>query len=104
MRSVLIVFLAMLSACGKGDKQKCDAGCRNFASLMYWKPVDVEIAKLPPEQQDAERKKRLGEVTSKIELGIDFCVSKCQAANNDDQADCMVKAKTYDQAKACVDD
>jgi len=100
MRLVLLLTL-VLCAC-KGDAQKCETGCRNFATLVYWKHVDAEVASTPPDQRDALRKRRLGEFDSKLENGIDMCVSQCQSANNETDIDCMIAAKTADQATGCL--
>jgi len=100
MRLVLLLTL-LLCAC-KGDAQKCETGCRNFATLVYWKNVDAEVASTPPDQRDALRKRRLGEFDSKLENGIDMCVSQCQSANNETDIDCMIAAKTADQATGCL--
>jgi len=95
------VLTLLLGAC-KGDAVKCDQGCRNFATLAYWKKADADLAKAPPEQRDAMRKKFLGKFDSELEGGIDLCVSQCQSANNTDDIECMIAAKTGDQAVACV--
>jgi hypothetical protein len=100
MRLVLALTL-LLCAC-KGDAQKCDTGCRNFATLLYWKGVDAELAAAPADQRDALRKRRLGEFDSKLENGIDMCVSQCQSANNEADIDCMIAAKTADQVTKCL--
>lgn len=100
MRLVLALTL-LLCAC-KGDAQKCDTGCRNFATLVYWKDVDAEVAAAPADQRDALRKRRLGEFDSKLENGIDMCVSQCQSANNEADIDCLIAAKTADQATKCL--
>ena len=56
---------------------------------MPWPPAD---------QRDAVRKTKLGEFSTKLERGIDMCVSQCQSVNNDSDVDCMIAAKTADQA------
>ena len=104
MRLVLAVtslVAGLLGAC-KGDAQKCDTGCRNYATLLYWKNADAEVAAVPPDKRDALRKRKLGEFDSKLENGIDMCVSQCQSANNDADIDCMIAAKTADQAAGCL--
>jgi hypothetical protein len=100
MRLVLALTL-FLCAC-KGDAQKCETGCRNFATLMYWKNADAEVAAAPADQRDALRKRKLGEFDSKLENGIDMCVSQCQSANNDADVECWIAAKTGDQAAECL--
>jgi hypothetical protein len=90
-----------LAAC-KGDAVKCDQGCRNFATLAYWKTADAQIAAAPLAERDALRKKLLGKFDSQLEGGIDLCVSQCQSANNTKDIDCMIEAKTGDQALACL--
>jgi hypothetical protein len=97
----LALVLALLVAC-KGDPIKCDQACRNFATLVYWKTADAEIAKLPPDQRDALRKTKLAEFNKYVEAGIDQCVTQCQSANNESQLDCMIAAHTGDQAQSCL--
>jgi len=96
-----LLAVTLLGAC-KGDAQKCDTGCRNFATLRYWKAADAEVAAAPPGQRDALRKKKLGEFDQKLESGIDMCVSQCQSANNDTDIECMIAAKTEAQVTACL--
>ena len=97
----LLVISAGLAGC-KGDPVKCEAGCRNYATLVYWKQADAEIAKLPADQRDALRKKKLGELDKKLESGLDMCTSQCMSANKEDDIDCLVAAKTADQASDCL--
>jgi hypothetical protein len=96
-----LVLLIMLGAC-KGDAVQCEKGCRNYAALAYWKNAEVELAKLPADERDARRKKLVSKYTADLEGGIDVCVSQCQSANNPDDINCMIKAKTGDQAVACL--
>lgn len=96
------VALSFVAACGKGDPQKCDEGCRNFFTLNFWATADAEIAKAPPAQREELRKAKAFELASKLEAGINFCVSKCQAANNSEQIKCLVESKTAAEAKACA--
>ncbi|HEY0192609.1 MAG TPA: hypothetical protein VGC42_15930 [Kofleriaceae bacterium] len=99
--SFVFVVAALLAGC-KGDPVKCDQGCRNFANLMFWKQADAEIAQAPPTERDALRKKKLAELSLKVEGGIDMCITQCQSANKEDDIDCMIAAKTPDQAQACL--
>jgi len=46
--------------------------------------------------------KRLGEFSSLLENGVDHCINQCTSANNDEQTDCMINAKTADVAEKCV--
>ena len=103
MRLVLVLLVTALDlgAC-KGDAVKCEQACRNFATLAYWVTADKEVAAAPPDKRDALRKRKLGEFDSKLENGVDLCISQCQSANNDEQVDCMIAAKTGEQALACV--
>lgn len=107
MRLALVSTLLALTALTfggacKGDAQKCEIGCRNYATLLYPKMVDAEVAAAPADQRDALRKRRLGEFAEKLQNGIDLCVSKCQSANNDTDIECLIAAKTADQATACL--
>src|SRR5262249_19566349 len=69
--ALTLLALTLLGAC-KGDAQKCDTGCRNFATLRYWKAADAEVAAAPADQRDALRKQKLGEFDQKLESGIDM--------------------------------
>ena len=99
MRWILPVLLAV-AAC-RGDAKQCDQGCRNAFSLVYWRDADKAIAAAPADQRDALRKQKLDELTRKLEAGIGLCVSQCQAAGNQSTIDCLIAAKTADQALAC---
>jgi hypothetical protein len=99
---VLVVGL-VLGAC-KSDPQKCEEACRNYAQLVFWEKADAEVAAAPREQRDELRKKKLAEFTKNLELGLDTCTSKCLSANNDTDMNCMIKAKTAKEVKACVAD
>lgn len=101
MRFALLVVLA-LSAC-KGDRTKCEEAARNYATLMYWKKADAEIAALPAQDQDLARKKKLAAFTNELETKIDFVTEQCVSANNEEQVDCMIKAKTADEVAKCAD-
>jgi hypothetical protein len=99
-----LLALAILAAGGacKGDARKCEVGCRNYATLAFWNAADREVAAAPADQRDAVRKRKLSELDEKLSSGIDMCVSQCQAANNDTEIDCLIAAKTADQATECL--
>jgi hypothetical protein len=103
MRLAVALVLASIVALGacRGDPVKCDQGCRNYATLVYWKQADAKIAATPADQRDAVRQRYHADFDSYLEKGIAVCVTQCQSANNTDQTDCMIAAKTADQAKAC---
>ena len=100
----LVVALTLLLCACKGDIQKCDQACRNYGTLVYWKHADAEIAAAPVAERDALRKRRLAEFDSKLENGVDMCVSQCQSANNDTDMECMIAAKTAAAVIACTTD
>ncbi len=102
MRAVLVLIALSLAAC-KGDPVKCEQAARNFATLTFWKTANAEIAKLPPEKRASLRKRKLADFTNELETRIDLIVSQCQSANNDDQVDCMITAKTAEAALECAE-
>ena len=102
LRMALVSAGLLLAAC-KGDKQQCEKACRNYGTLMYWEVVDKEIAAAPEDKREALRKKKLAEFSSQLENGVDMCVSQCSSANNEEQMDCMIEAKTAADAKKCVE-
>jgi hypothetical protein len=108
MRSTLFVILVALaaglglSAC-KGDRAKCEKAARNYAELVYWKKANAEIDALPEAERANIRSKKLSEFTNELENGIDGITSQCVSANNDEQVDCMIAAKTAEAAMKCAD-
>jgi len=106
MRLALVAAFALLvpalPAC-KGDPQKCEQAARNYATLMYWKRTDAELALLPPDKQASARKRKLSEFTNALEKDIDFFTQQCVSANNDTQVDCMIAAKTADEVTRCAE-
>src|SRR6476619_4095213 len=99
----LALLLASTLAIGcKGDPEKCDKACRNYAELIFWDKANREIDAAPVEKRDEMRKEKLAEFTKNLELGINTCTSKCLSANNDDQTKCLLAAKTAQDAKTCA--
>jgi hypothetical protein len=98
----LLSVLALGSGC-KGDAQKCEQAARNYATLTFWAKADKEINAAPAAKRDGLRKKKLSAFTNELESKIDVVVSQCQSANNDEQIDCMIAAKTADQAMECAE-
>ena len=105
MRSLvgLVAVVSLALGC-KGSPEKCEKACRNYAELVYWKQADAEINAAPVEQRDELRKKKMGEFSHNLSRGVDMCTSKCMSANNDEETNCLINAKTAEQAKACAAD
>jgi hypothetical protein len=99
--ALCFVFSTGCQSC-KGNPERCDRAARNYAELVYWEGANAEIAKLPAEQRDAARKQKMAEFAANMSKGIDLVVSKCVSANNKDQVDCMINAKTVQAVKACI--
>lgn len=104
MRWLAVVCFVCFAGCQscKGDPEKCDQACRNYAELVFWDGANAEIDKLPVAERDAARKQKLAEFARNLERGIDLCTSKCVSANNTDDMKCMIAAKTAKAVKACV--
>jgi len=98
----LCLALFLVAGCKQGDPEKCEQAVRNYATLQYWKHADVEIAKAPPEQRDELRKKKLADFTTKMENGVQTLVTQCVSANDKDTINCMIAAKTADEAEKCA--
>lgn len=94
------LLTAGLAAC-KGDPVMCEQGCRNYAQLVFWKNAEAKIAAEPAEQRDALRRDMAAKYEADLKRGVERCVSQCQSANNTDDTECMIAAKTADQALAC---
>jgi hypothetical protein len=104
MRLLQLVLLASFALVGcKGDREKCEKATRNFATLTFWAQAEPLIAKAPADKRAALRKEKLACFTYEMENKIDAVVAQCQSANNDEQVDCMIAAKTADQALACAE-
>lgn len=106
MRALLgtVLLVSFLGIGCKANPEKCEKACRNYAELVFWEKADAEIAQAPVEKRDELRKQKLAEFTKNLENGINTCTSKCLSANEKDDIDCMINAKTAKQAKACVED
>ena len=98
-----MLVLTLLVAC-KADPQRCDQAARNYASLKFWSDADPEIAKAPAAQRDKLRREKLAQFENVVEREIDSVVAQCVSANNDDQIDCMINAKTFAEARLCSKD
>ena len=104
MRSRFVVVVLLLIAACKGDPEKCDRACRNYAQLVFWDQANAEISAAPPERRDALRKEKTAKFEADLEHGIDYCTSRCVSANYDKDVDCWLAAKTAKQVKACSAD
>jgi hypothetical protein len=100
---IFLAFAAVTFAACKGDPEKCDRACRNYAQLVFWDDANAKIAAAPADQRDALRRETTSKFAVDLEHGIDFCVSRCVSANYDKDVDCWLAAKTGTQAKACAD-
>jgi hypothetical protein len=80
-----------LAACSKADRGKCEQACRNYKTIAF---RDVEAAKFPEDQRAQALEKMLHD-------GLEFCVAKCQQANNETQISCWTVAKNISELKAC---
>ena len=99
---VSILALAALAACARGDQKKCTDGCRNYYTLSYWHDAERDLAAVPAEQREALHKKQTDDFAKRLDDGLGMCVSQCQGADNDKEIECQLKAKTYDEAHACM--
>ena len=104
MRAVtfLLIAVSAMTACRQGDPEKCEQAVRNYGTLMYWRAADKEIEKVPPEQRDALRKQKLSDFTSRMDQGVQTLVTQCISANDTDTVNCMIAAKTADEAQKCA--
>jgi hypothetical protein len=96
------ILAAMLGGC-RGDPVKCEKACRNYGTLVYKKNAAIHVANEPESTRDELREKLERRFPSELEKGVDLCVSQCESANNDDDVNCMIAAKTGDQAVACFE-
>ena len=99
--ALCLVFMTGCQAC-KGDPEKCDQMCRNYAQLDFWDKANAEIEELPVAERDAARKEKMAEFARNLERGIDLCVSKCISANNTEDTDCVIAAKTAKAVRECM--
>ncbi|MGE0548449.1 MAG: hypothetical protein AB7O24_15340 [Kofleriaceae bacterium] len=112
--SIALPFgLVLLLAACKGDRVKCEAACRNGATLMFPKMIEAEVQKecaaLPDKDPnsaacEAIRKRKLTERAARIDKGLQLCVNQCVSANNEEQMDCLLAAKTGSEASKCTDE
>ncbi len=103
-RAVVAVAFASLALGGcKGDPTKCEKAIRNYTALVFWDAADKEIAAAPAADRAELRKKKLADYSAQLDRGLDMLTSQCVSANNDDQVQCMIDAKTADDAHKCTD-
>jgi hypothetical protein len=105
MRAVTFLLIAIAvgaAACHQGDPEKCEQAVRNYGTLMYWRAADKEIEKAPPEKRDELRKQKLSDFTARMDQGVQTLVTQCISANDTDTINCMIAAKTADQAEKCA--
>ena len=102
MRWLVALCLFVAGCPCKGDPDKCDRACRNYAELVFWEQANAEIDQLPVAERDAVRKQKMAELAANLAKGVDLCTSKCISANNTKDTDCLIEAKTAASAKACV--
>lgn len=100
--ALLVLGPASLAGC-KGDAKKCEAAARNFAEVVYKEKMEKELAELPADKREAARKEKLAAYANAVEKDIDFFIRQCVAANNDEQVECMIAAKTSKDAMKCAD-
>ena len=100
--SLLVLAVLALGAC-KGDRDKCEKAARNYFELRFWAKTNKELAALPEDQRELARKKKMSEYINKVEELIDFKVQQCVSANNEEQVDCMIAAKTDEEAVKCAE-
>jgi hypothetical protein len=102
MRVVTFLLLGLV-ACGRqGDSEKCEQAVRNYATLMYWRNADKDIEKAPAEQRDKLRKDHLADFSAHMDKGVQTLVTQCVSANDTDTINCMIAAKTAEQAEKCA--
>ena len=101
MRVFLLGVILAIGACGASGND-CDKACRNYFTLHYWDDVDRQIDKATPEQRDALRKQKVDEFDPRMQGELGMCVSQCKEASSNDEADCMIGAKTAKDVEACV--
>ena len=98
---VLLFSLVLIAGC-KGDRDKCEAACRNAYTLTYWRKADKDIAAAPAPEREAMRRKRLGMFESELEGGVELCINQCTSANNEAQVTCLIEAKSADAIDGCI--
>lgn len=98
----LVLLSGFVTGC-KGDREKCMQATQRYAEIVYWEKANEEIAKLPAEERDRERKRRIVAFNREIDEQLDFRVQQCIAANADGQADCIIASKTRADAMKCAD-
>jgi hypothetical protein len=97
---LLAIALASVAGC-RVDAQKCDQACRNMYTLTFWKKLEPELAAAPADQRDALRKQKTDELVKQLADGMEGCVMRCQSGRDTETVDCLLAAKTADQAIAC---
>jgi hypothetical protein len=81
---------------------RCARAALNFASLVYWKRANDEIAATPVGEREAARERLTAAFDEDVARGLERVVNECVAANNEPQITCMIAAKTAEDALTCA--
>jgi hypothetical protein len=98
---LLLALAAAAAGCG-ASAAKCDKACRNYFTLQYWAAADKQIEAAPPGERDKLREEKMEALEGRMGKGLQMCQSQCVEAADDDQASCMINAKTVAAVEACV--
>ena len=63
----------------------------------------VELTEAGCVDRKTLKARRNAEFSSRLENGVNLCIEGCVSAGNDDQMECLIKAKTAKASKACLD-
>jgi hypothetical protein len=98
----LIAILAGLIGCdAKATRKECEVACLNVTSIVY-----SDIDKILTKDAQSENKERLNQLTKEYAKGMwsalsDQCIEECSNHQTRKMTDCMTKASSMDEVKAC---
>jgi hypothetical protein len=101
----LAVLLLSPAACKRADQTLCEEACWNGFDLRYHAETEKLLADVPPEQREARRAERTGELlnmkTDPYHGPHQICVEMCTERGSDELARCFLDATTVEQLDAC---
>jgi len=108
MRAAIVCSMfVLLAGCMPGKRpseEQCREACLHRSKLYLEDKWAGELASAPPSEHarlEREHAAEWEDVKNNPNRGREACVVACNRPNRQGQVDCILKAKTLDEANAC---
>lgn len=108
MRPILVLLaLALLSACQRPSQEECERLCWRYSELQYWQAFEQQAQDLSEADRAtlrAERQAEWEELKKQPKNpGRDNCITACKKSGKKAQVKCVEAASTAAAATACIE-